>query len=318
MEEYVLGKTLREIIDEGNIQPQKIKTYMLMICEALNTLHNNQPQLIHRDIKPENIVVTDAGDAKLIDFGIVREYKRDNEHDTVMMGTRGYAAPEQYGYTQTDVRSDIYSMGIVLKELYEACENKNASKGKIQRIIKKATMFDPDKRYGSIDEMRKDITKLYVKNKILIGAAAVAAAAVLAVGVFYLRQSISNVVENETESTSQINLVEVEKQQSYWFDQGIWYNLEGDHFEFWGILDGAVCPEKIVIPSELGGIPVTVIGSNALLGQTNAKEVHIPSSVTTIYMNSFAMCDLVIYGEKGSYAEEFCKKYGYEFIEENN
>ena len=162
LEEYVCGKSLREIIDKENISGAKVKSFLLMLCEALKVLHNNEPRIVHRDVKPENIIVTREGGVKLIDFDIARIYKEYSEHDTSQLGTRDYASPEQFGYMQTDERSDIFSAGIVLKELYAACKNKRPYRRHVQKIIKKATRFDPENRYLRIDIMEKDIKELYL------------------------------------------------------------------------------------------------------------------------------------------------------------
>ncbi len=171
LEEYVSGETLREIIDKGNVPKESVKQYMLMICEALKALHNNEPKIVHRDVKPENIIVTRDGKIKLIDFDIARIYKQNGEHDTLLMGTRDYASPEQFGYMQTDERSDIYSAGILLKELYYACGDKSLYIRYLQRIIKKATRFDPEKRYSSIEKMENDIGAVYFEKiiRLVIG-----------------------------------------------------------------------------------------------------------------------------------------------------
>ena len=89
----------------------------IALAEAMKALHTSDPVVIHRDIKPKNIIVRDDGSLALIDFGISRVYKKEATSDTVISGTEGFAPPEQYGFMQTDIRSDIYSFGVVLSWL---------------------------------------------------------------------------------------------------------------------------------------------------------------------------------------------------------
>lgn len=316
LEEYIPGKTLREVIEEGNIPKVKVKKYMLMICDALRSLHGNDPKLVHRDVKPENIIITKEDVARLIDFDITRVYKPDNEHDTVLMGTRGYTSPEQFGYRQTDERSDIYSAGIVLKELVDACEDKRSYSGLAKKIINKATMFDPDKRYAGISAMKKDVERMYKmrKNGIIT---VIVLVLIVSVGLFWLKSININTGLNNI-SEGYIDYDKFEEEQAYYVSQGLWYHLEEGYCAFWGVPDEYSCPEKIYLVSEVGGVPMTEIGHMALLGKTELKEIHIPSSVIKIYEDSFRFCNITIYGEKGSYTEEFCNEYGYRFVEENN
>ena len=148
---------------------------MLQLCDALETIHNMVPPLIHRDIKPSNILINKEGVLKLIDFDASRRYKRD-EHttsDTILLGTAEYAAPEQFGYQQTNEQSDIYSFGVLLADLFgvrirEDSQKKNddfkefAKKSRrmkrIESIIAKCTQFDPGRRYERISEVKKDLT----------------------------------------------------------------------------------------------------------------------------------------------------------------
>ncbi len=151
-EEYISGKPLDEYIVEQELGEEDVVGLILQICEGLHALHSQEPPIIHRDLKPSNILVETVDGApmvKIIDFDASREYKPDQSRDTRALGTDTYAPPEQFGYSQTDVRSDIYSLGSVLDEVTKGREISDG----LRAVITKATMFNPDHRYNSIDEM---------------------------------------------------------------------------------------------------------------------------------------------------------------------
>ena len=161
LEEYIGGRTLRELLDEKEqLQQSQLQTYMEELCRAVATLHRALPPIIHRDIKPENIIITKDGALKLLDLDAAREYKESGERDTILLGTREYASPEQFGFSQTDVRSDIYSLGVVFAELLEHASVAKAYRTKADRIVSRATMFDPEKRYDRVEGLLKDLEVL--------------------------------------------------------------------------------------------------------------------------------------------------------------
>ena len=107
VEDYIEGETLSSILDEQGAQPQELVIeWGMQICEALEYLHTRKPPIIYRDMKPANVMLKPDGNIKIIDFGIAREYKEQSLADTVSLGTKGYAAPEQFGGKgQTDART---------------------------------------------------------------------------------------------------------------------------------------------------------------------------------------------------------------------
>lgn len=119
LEEYVSGRSLRGILEVGRTLDDK-ETMALAkdLCEALECLHGAEPPIIHRDIKPDNIILSDLGRYVLIDFDAARQYSSAARKDTVQLGTQGYAPPEQYGFSQSDMRSDIYALGVTLYEAH--------------------------------------------------------------------------------------------------------------------------------------------------------------------------------------------------------
>ena len=125
--DYVEGRTLKAIIDEKGEQPQEdVVNWAIQLCSVLDYLHTRKPAIIYRDLKPGNIMLRPDGRIVLIDFGTAREYKVGQDEDTTSLGTRGYAAPEQYGGDgQTDARTDIYNLGATI---YHLVTGKNPNK----------------------------------------------------------------------------------------------------------------------------------------------------------------------------------------------
>ena len=114
---YIEGTPLSDYAGDNDLSQEEIVRLCIKLADVLIYLHNQTPPVIHRDIKPENIIVTENEDVVLIDFDIARTFKTAEESDTAFFGTKGYAPPEQYGFAQTDTRSDIYSFGVLLRFL---------------------------------------------------------------------------------------------------------------------------------------------------------------------------------------------------------
>ena len=156
LEEFIDGTTVGEIIKTGLYNYAGAKKVMLQICDALQLMHDNG--FVHRDIKPENIMIKDGGDAKLVDFDASRRFSVSKSSDTHVLGTVGYAPPEQYGVTQSDGRSDIYAAGVLLNVMLTGSHpsNKLAS-GHAGRIIAKCTQINPDLRYQTIEKFGRSL-----------------------------------------------------------------------------------------------------------------------------------------------------------------
>ena len=162
-EEDVEGITLREFLKGGCLSEEKAKDIILQLCDALNVLHDEE--IIHRDIKPENIILSN-GNVYLIDFNISRFHKENQTTDTEYLGTAGYAAPESFGFGQSDERSDIYSLGILLNELLTGnVSNQKISSGKYEAIIKKCVEVDPEMRYPHVPAFMAALLGLSAKMK---------------------------------------------------------------------------------------------------------------------------------------------------------
>ncbi len=152
IEEYVDGVTAAE---RAFTQKQAVKV-LIELCEALETLHS--AKIIHRDIKPSNLIIAPDGHIKLIDFDASRIEKAVKDRDTQILGTEGFAPPEQFGFSQTDCRSDIYSFGVTMSILLG--ENAAPFVG----IIRKCKALDPNDRYDSISKVKAAIKLAMVKR----------------------------------------------------------------------------------------------------------------------------------------------------------
>lgn len=160
VEEYISGLTLEELLNYNEIFSENdAADIMRQICESLMIFQAYN--IIHRDIKPSNIMLTKDGVIRLIDFGISRIAKDDSDTDTKYLGTRGYAPPEQFGFGQTDARSDIYSLGVLTQRLLG-----KDYKGWLKKIIDRCTQFDPEKRYDSAEELLKEFDRLRWKENL--------------------------------------------------------------------------------------------------------------------------------------------------------
>lgn len=168
IEDYIEGETLNTILEENGAQPQELVIeWAMQICEALEYLHTRKPAIIYRDMKPSNVMLKPDGNIKIIDFGIAREYKEQSLADTVSLGTKGYAAPEQFGGKgQTDARTDVYCLGVTLYHLvtgHSPCDppyeiypirhwNPQLDPG-LEAVIEKCTQLNPNDRYQSCAEL---------------------------------------------------------------------------------------------------------------------------------------------------------------------
>lgn len=150
IEEYVNGKRLDDYFQEKKATLEQVVDVGIALCEGLAPMH--KLNLVHRDIQPKNIIITNEGSLKIIDFDISRKENENATHDTTLLGTVGYAAPEQYGFAQTTNRSDIYSIGAVLKEL--------SSFSELDKIIAKCMEMDPANRYENVERLKNELEKI--------------------------------------------------------------------------------------------------------------------------------------------------------------
>lgn len=156
IEEYISGSSLREILDEKGRFPQEEAIGIASgICVALHGLHTATPPIIHRDIKPSNIMITPAGEIVLLDMNAAKPFSEGKQADTQLIGTHGYAAPEQYGFGASDIQADIYAVGVVLNEMLTGMKpSEKMADGKTGQIVARCTMMDARERYASAEELR--------------------------------------------------------------------------------------------------------------------------------------------------------------------
>lgn len=168
--EYIEGISLDKLLQQrGAQQEHMVREWGMQLCDVLQYLHSQNPPIIYRDMKPANIMLKPDGKVVLVDFGMAREFKYRNSHDTDALGTHGYAAPEQYGdKCQTDARTDVYGLGVTLYQLLTGQDpcvppygiqpiykyNSSASQN-MEQIICKCMELKMEMRYQTVDELKR-------------------------------------------------------------------------------------------------------------------------------------------------------------------
>ena len=178
IEEFISGLTLRDKIDFTSTKPcdfetinicdvltiEQIGHYMINLCEILERLHSHNPPLVHRDLKPSNIMITSCDNVVLLDFNAARFYTGidGRESDTKLLGTKGYAAPEQYGFGESSPQTDIFSVGKIIQECVNALtsqnsgsENSSLKENVFSDVIQRCTQMDPSRRYPSARALKE-------------------------------------------------------------------------------------------------------------------------------------------------------------------
>lgn len=222
--EYIEGMSLAQmILQKGGISEAEICRISRKICQTAEQFQNPDEPMIHRDIKPENIVVTPGDEVVFIDFGTMRSYKKDGSRDTFVVGTRGTAAPEQYGYTQTDQRTDVYAIGqtmlYMVSESYEMNQlSECAVSRRMKKIIEKACSFEPDKRYGDAAQLRRAVEKCQANNRKKVYKKAGAVFGLIAAGyILAIFSQDGTVIENKRIETAEQSAAEEQIQAEITF-----------------------------------------------------------------------------------------------------
>lgn len=246
--DYIEGESLDKILLEYGPQSEKVVLdWAKQLCDVLSYLHSQKPPIIYRDMKPANVMLKPEGNLKVIDFGIAREYKEQNLSDTTVLGTKGYAPPEQY-QGHTDIRSDIYALGMTMHHLLTGVDprpadytyapvrqwNPELSDG-IEAIIEKCHAINPEDRYQNCSELMYDLEhpdlitqdfRKKQKRRLGMFIAASALTVVMAVSGGICRVAASNINHNNYDAL--ISLVDStsleEKTDSYKKAIGIYPN----------------------------------------------------------------------------------------------
>ena len=159
IEEYISGTPLQEILKIKKTLPeQEAKDIICKLCMILRELHAVAPPIIHRDIKPSNIILTPDGNVRLLDMDAAKHVHREEAQDTMLLGTKGYAAPEQYGFGSSSIETDIYSLGVLYNVLLVGdFPRVKLAEGKNGAAIKRCTSMDPTDRFRTVDDLMRAI-----------------------------------------------------------------------------------------------------------------------------------------------------------------
>ncbi|MCD8104401.1 MAG: serine/threonine protein kinase [Lachnospiraceae bacterium] len=156
IEEYLPGDSLQELLDtRGIFLEAQVISIALELTSIVRSLHQSEPAIIHRDIKPSNVLLTPDGQVKLLDFNAAKFAASDEQgRDTVLLGTRGFAAPEQYGFAASSVQTDLYAIGVLMNVLLTGkLPAEQMAEGSLSEIIATCTQIDPKNRYASAEAL---------------------------------------------------------------------------------------------------------------------------------------------------------------------
>ncbi len=154
IEEYVEGVTVSEALRQKLFGEKETLQIATQLCDALIPLHEAVPPIICRDITADNVMITADNKAMLIDFNISRMVIPGKNQDTVLLGTHGYAAPEQFGFGQTDARTDIYALGVLMNFMLTGKHvSEKMTDSAVHTVIQCCTEINPADRYASAREL---------------------------------------------------------------------------------------------------------------------------------------------------------------------
>ncbi|MBR0087353.1 MAG: serine/threonine protein kinase [Lachnospiraceae bacterium] len=157
IEEYINGTSLQDLLDTSGLPGREISVnYVLQLCRILFDLHHFRPPIIHRDIKPSNVIVSEDGKLTLIDMDAAKYAKDEQSRDTHLLGTQGYAAPEQYGFRPSGPETDIYALGVLLNVLLTGRFPQDLMAPEpLKTIVETCTKMDPEERYRDTDALAR-------------------------------------------------------------------------------------------------------------------------------------------------------------------
>lgn len=165
IEEYIPGDTLEELLEQQSTLPEdQVIEITAQLCTILADFHSCDPAIVNRDIKPSNIKISPDGIVKLLDMNAAKWSNTDAAKDTMLLGTQGYAAPEQYGFGPSSVLSDIYSVGVLMNVMLTGeLPNKKIAGGQLSKLIRKCVELSPSGRYQSVDQLRDALAQYQAK-----------------------------------------------------------------------------------------------------------------------------------------------------------
>lgn len=157
IEEYIQGETLEQMLErEKTFSNEQVVSCCVQLCDTLEWLH--QRGIIHRDIKPSNILIDSQGKVRLIDFDISRAVRPDANRDTAILGTVGYAAPEQFGFCQSDGRTDLYALGVLINVMSTGFPpGQRRADGALGAIVERCIRLDPNDRIQTAAQLRQQL-----------------------------------------------------------------------------------------------------------------------------------------------------------------
>lgn len=162
IEEYIPGSTIGDnLMEQGLFSEKDTISICLKLCRILMELHGMKPAVIHRDIKPSNIILTPEKDVILLDFNAAKTENADGGRDTVLLGTAGFAAPEQYGFTTSSPQTDIYAVGVLMNMmLFGTLPTVRVAGGKLNSVIRRCLEINPRDRYASVRELYSALKRM--------------------------------------------------------------------------------------------------------------------------------------------------------------
>ena len=167
IEQYCPGETLQEMSERKRILSEReVAEYMIQLCDILEALHTSAAPIVHRDIKPSNIIISDEGRLYLIDMNAAKFVNNQQDRDTRLLGTEGYAAPEQYGFGASTTQTDIYAIGVMMGELLTGSISGNISReGRMGRVIRRCTQMNPEDRFQSAAALKKSLQRFVTEGE---------------------------------------------------------------------------------------------------------------------------------------------------------
>lgn len=155
IEDYISGHSLDEILEKRTFTVSETIKIISDLCDILLPFHSNNPQIVHRDIKDSNVIIDNEGKVYLIDFDASKMVVEGRNRDTDLIGTEEYAAPEQYGFGQSDQRTDIYALGILINRMLTGkVPSESLCDGALSKLVRKATEIDPGNRYQNVQSLK--------------------------------------------------------------------------------------------------------------------------------------------------------------------